>query len=106
MCIRDSYNAIQSAYKKAFRALNLPVRSTHVLRHTFASIFSEQTGDIRGTQAALGHRDLRITQHYAKVAEKTQRKVMHKFELGQEKADEPTPPKRSGTNVISLFNAG
>lgn len=96
------YNAIQSAYKKAFKALGLPERSTHVLRHTFASIFSEQTGDIRGTQAALGHRDLRITQHYAKVGEKTQRKVMHKFELGQ---DNKSPSPEGGGKIISLFNA-
>lgn len=86
------YNAIQSAYKRAFQTLGLPVRSTHVLRHTFAAIFSEQTEDIRGTQAALGHRDLRITQHYAKVSERTQRKVMHKFALGQLSKEEESPP--------------
>lgn len=94
------YNAVQNAYKRAYRALGLPNRSTHVLRHSFASIYADQTGDIRGTQAALGHRDLRVTQHYAKVAERTQRKAIVNFDFGKIKRDLPSPDRSS--QIIQL----
>ncbi|HLG18896.1 MAG TPA: site-specific integrase, partial [Bdellovibrionota bacterium] len=95
------YNAVQSAYKKAFRALKLPVRSTHVLRHSFATIYADQTNDIRATQAAMGHKDLRVTQHYAKVAEKNQRKAIHDFAFGRKKTTDESPPPVA-SNVIPL----
>ncbi|HLG21035.1 MAG TPA: site-specific integrase [Bdellovibrionota bacterium] len=95
------YNAIQSAYKKAYRAVGIPERSTHVLRHTFATIYSDQTNDIRATQSAMGHQDLRITQHYAKVAERNQRKAIQDFALGRSKPDRNIPPPE-GTIVIPL----
>lgn len=77
------YNALQNAYKRAYAALGLPPRSTHVLRHTFATLYAEQTGDLRSTQYAMGHRDVRITQHYAKVSEQTQRGSIERFALGK-----------------------
>ncbi len=95
------YPALQNAYKKAYRALGLPVRSTHVMRHTFASIYADQTNDIRAAQAAMGHRDLAVTQHYAKVAERTQRNAIEKFALGKDKPTE-NPPSPEGAKVISL----
>jgi len=79
------YPAIQNAYKKAYRACKLPVRSTHVLRHTFAAIYADQTGNVRAAGAALGHRDSRVTDHYAKMSLRTQRLAIDKFELGKVK---------------------
>ncbi|HLG18972.1 MAG TPA: site-specific integrase [Bdellovibrionota bacterium] len=96
------YPAIQNAFKKAFRVCDLPIRSTHVLRHTFATIFSEQTNDIRAAQAALGHQDLRVTQHYAKVAERTQRKAMINFTLGHAKHGDGSSTSPSLSKVISI----
>lgn len=97
------YNAVQSVYKKAFRALGLPMRSTHVLRHSFATIYAEQTQNLRAAQSALGHRDLRITQHYAKVALETQRKALSSFALGRSETKEPTPPPQNGEAKILTF---
>jgi integrase len=77
------YPAIQNGYNKAFQALGLPHRSTHVFRHTFATLHADQTKDIRATQAALGHRDLRTTQHYASVSERTQEQALGDFRVGQ-----------------------
>ena len=34
------YNAIQSSFNKAFQALDLPWRSTHICRHTFGTLAS------------------------------------------------------------------
>ena len=75
--------AIQNAYNQAFERLGLIQRSTHVFRHTFATIHADQTKDIRATQGALGHRDLRTTQHYANVSERTQAQALGDFRLGQ-----------------------
>ena len=93
------YPAIQNAYKRAYSALGLPVRSTHVLRHTFATIYAEQTGDLRSTQYAMGHRDVRITQHYAKVSEQTQRGSIEKFALGRLKPSNDQGSAATGVEV-------
>ncbi len=91
--------AIQNAYNQAFERLGLPQRATHVFRHTFATIHADQTKDIRATQGALGHKDLRTTQHYASVSERTQAQALGDFRLGQSRKQQPTPP---GGNVIPL----
>lgn len=76
-----TYASIQNAFNRAFKLCGLPHRSCHILRHTFAVHHAEQTKDIRATQAALGHSDLKTTQHYAKLTENVQRNVIQKFEL-------------------------
>ena len=61
------YNAIQSAFNKAFKALHLEWRSTHICRHSYATIALMATKNLSAVQASLGHTDQRITQQYAKV---------------------------------------
>ena len=61
------YNAIQSAFNAGFTALKLPWRSTHICRHTFATIALMETKDLSAVQASLGHTEQRITQRYAKT---------------------------------------
>ena len=61
------YNAVQSAYNAGFEALNLPWRSTHILRHTFATIALMETKNLSAVQASLGHTEMRMTQRYAKT---------------------------------------
>jgi AraC-like DNA-binding protein/integrase len=60
------YNAVQSAFNEGFKALNLPFSSTHICRHTFATLALRATRDVSAVQAALGHDDIRQTQLYAK----------------------------------------
>ena len=61
------YNAIQSAFNAGFKALKLPWRSTHICRHTFATIALMETKNISAVQASLGHAEIRMTQRYAKA---------------------------------------
>lgn len=73
------YNAIQSAFNAGFEALDLPWRSTHICRHTYATMAVLATRDIGAVQASLGHKSRDQTEKYAKniallesgVAEKT-----------------------------------
>ena len=61
------YNVIQSAFNAGFTALKLPWRSTHICRHTYATIALMTTKDISAVQASLGHTEIRMTQKYAKT---------------------------------------
>ncbi|MCY4513215.1 MAG: site-specific integrase [Bdellovibrionales bacterium] len=61
------YNAIQSSFNAGFEALNLPWRSTHICRHTFATIALMETKNLSAVQASLGHTEIRMTQRYAKT---------------------------------------
>ena len=61
------YNAVQSAFNAGFEALGLPWRSTHICRHTFATVALMTTKDISAVQASLGHTEIKMTQRYAKT---------------------------------------
>ena len=61
------YNSIQSAFNAGFTALKLPWRSTHICRHTYATIALMETKDISAVQASLGHKEIKMTQRYAKT---------------------------------------
>ena len=61
------YNAIQSAFNQSFMALGLPWRSTHILRHSYATGALMATRDLSSVQASLGHTSSRMTEKYAKV---------------------------------------
>ncbi|MDE0092273.1 MAG: site-specific integrase, partial [Oligoflexia bacterium] len=61
------YNAIQSSFNAGFTALKLPWRSTHICRHTFATIALMETKNLSAVQACLGHTEIRMTQKYAKT---------------------------------------
>ena len=61
------YNAIQSTFNAGFIALNLPWRSTHICRHTYATVALMTTKNISAVQASLRHTEIRMTQRYAKA---------------------------------------
>ena len=61
------YNAVQSSFNAGFIALKLPWRSTHICRHTFATIALMKTKNLSAVQASLGHTEIRMTQRYAKT---------------------------------------
>lgn len=61
------YNAIQSAFNAGFKALGLPWRSTHICRHTYATMALLATKDLSGVQASLGHKSYKVTERYAKA---------------------------------------
>lgn len=61
------YNAIQSRFNAGFEALKLPWRSTHICRHTYATMALFATRDLSSVQASLGHRSRDVTEKYAKA---------------------------------------
>lgn len=61
------YNAIQAVFNAGFKALGLPWRSTHILRHSYATGALMATQNISAVQASLGHSSSRMTERYAKV---------------------------------------
>ena len=61
------YNAVQSAFNAGFIALELPWRSTHICRHTFATLALMTTKNLSAVQASLGHSEQKTTQVYAKT---------------------------------------
>lgn len=72
------YNAIQSAFNKAFKALNLPWTSTHICRHSNATWMLAATDNNTGVQANLGHKSAKQTQEYAKVVAMLKRDLSEK----------------------------
>ena len=72
------YNAIQSSFNHGFMALKLPWRSTHILRHSYATMALIATRDISSVQASLGHTSSRMTEKYAKVVALLNRETAEK----------------------------
>ncbi|NJD85826.1 site-specific integrase, partial [Candidatus Erwinia dacicola] len=61
------YYAFRSALERA--GIELPAgQLTHVLRHTFASHFMMNGGNILVLQKILGHTDIKMTMRYAHFA--------------------------------------
>lgn len=72
------YNAIQANFNAGFVALNLPWRSTHILRHSYATAALMATNSISAVQASLGHTSSQMTERYAKVVALLDRRVAEK----------------------------
>ncbi|WP_309143325.1 tyrosine-type recombinase/integrase [Microbulbifer okhotskensis] len=63
----NSYDAFKNAIERA--RIQLPTgQLTHVLRHTFASHFMINDGNILKLKDILGHKTLAMTIRYAKLA--------------------------------------
>lgn len=65
------FSSCKGAFRKAVErsGIQLPDgQLTHVLRHTFASHFLINGGDILALQRILGHSDLKVTMRYAHLA--------------------------------------
>jgi len=65
------FKSCYSAYRSAFKRLGLKVPSgqlAHILRHTFASHFIMNGGNIVALQKILGHSSLNITMRYSHLS--------------------------------------
>lgn len=93
------YTSIQGAFNRAFQALQLPFSSTHILRHTFATLFVHQTGNREALRSVLGHQTFRMTERYAHTMEESQFIAMQKFDLGKKEVHRADP--QSSTNEKS-----
>lgn len=61
------YSVIQSRFNSAFKSCNLPWRSTHICRHSYATMALMATKNLSAVQACLGHSSQKATQRYAKI---------------------------------------
>ncbi|HMN69975.1 MAG TPA: site-specific integrase [Bdellovibrionales bacterium] len=86
-----AYRSIQHVYGSALKQLGLPHRGTHVLRHTFAVRFLDQTKDIHALQKLMGHKDLEQTQVYAKYSSSSVTRSFQLFRGGKEENHELVP---------------
>ena len=67
--------------------------TTHLGRHTFATTITLTNGvPIESVSKMLGHKDLRTTQHYAKIVD---RKISDDMKALREKLDANTPTKET-----------
>jgi integrase len=75
-----SYRKIQYAYDNAFIKAGLSQRSTHVLRHTGATLFLEETGDTLALQQLGNWNDQKMALHYGKILSSRARDAIDKAE--------------------------
>ncbi|WP_374030000.1 tyrosine-type recombinase/integrase [Bdellovibrio bacteriovorus] len=80
-----TYRQVQYRYDKAFAAAGLPYRSTHVLRHTGATSFYNETGDLLALQQMGTWSDVRMPQHYAKVKSSRAQNAIRELESKRKK---------------------
>jgi len=69
--VQPLFTACYSAFRKAMQRAGIETPSgqlTHVLRHTFASHFMMNGGNILVLQRILGHTDIKVTMRYAHFA--------------------------------------
>lgn len=64
-------------YEKALEEAGIEDATFHTLRHTFASHFVMQTGDLYALKQILGHRRIEMTERYAHLA---QGHIAHRME--------------------------
>lgn len=66
------YRRIQYRYDKALKTAGLPWRSTHILRHSFATDFLRVTGgNYMALKELLGHSTIQMTERYGKILGET-----------------------------------
>lgn len=64
------FMSCRSAFRGAYERcqFDTPGQCTHILRHTFASHYMMQGGDILSLQKILGHTDIKMTMRYAHLS--------------------------------------
>ena len=72
------YRDVQYNYNKALKKSGLfpKYASTHIMRHTMASITRNVTGSADSTQAVTGHKDIRMVEHYAGTPQSKQKQAI------------------------------
>lgn len=77
-----------------FLRAGLPYSGWHILRHTFATSFLRETGNIRLLQDILGHSDISQTARYAHIAMDQKKEALEHHSQGLEIKKKPIPRQR------------
>lgn len=77
-----TYRCIQHHYDYAFEAAKIDFRSTHILRHSFATQFLETTLNNNALKALLGHTSIKMTEKYGKTTNRLTLAGMMAYEEG------------------------
>lgn len=89
-----TYRKVQYRYDRALEASSIKYRGTHLMRHTMATNFNEQTGDLVSLQSILGHSTPAMTRRYAKTTTSSMVRAMSNYSASnvikfEPKKDEP-----------------
>ncbi len=90
------YRYFSGQFRKVARRVGFPFRA-HDLRHRFASVFLQATGDLPALQAVLGHRSIAMTMRYSRLVtahlHEAIAKTGAKLGTGSTVASDPPPGK-------------
>jgi len=76
------YRQVQYHYNMGLQKCGLDHRfsSTHIMRHSMATLTRLVTGSLESTQAVTGHKDQRMAQHYASISSNVQKDAINQVE--------------------------
>jgi integrase/recombinase XerD len=72
------YTNFAGAFRKIARRSGVPFRC-HDLRHHFASLLAQQTGELAALQAILGHKTVAMTMRYSHLMTEHLHRAMNKY---------------------------
>jgi integrase len=71
--------SVKALFKTALRKAGITDFRLHDLRHTFASHYVMNGGDLLSLKKVLGHQDLKMVQRYSHLASAYKRKMMNRL---------------------------
>ena len=78
------YATIRKLIQGARERAGVSIKGTHGLRHALGTDMQEATGDIRATQDALGHSDIKTTMKYTHIAIGRKKKALEDTQAWRE----------------------
>ncbi len=98
---KQPYTTIRKLIQGASERAGVTIKGTHGLRHALGTDMLEATGDLRATQDALGHTDIKTTQKYTHISIGRKQKALEdtrawregQKQKGRKKVDTSQPDK-------------
>jgi len=102
---------IQKAFRNARTRAGMPDLHFHDLRHTFASLFMMNGGDLYVLKGILGHKSITMTQRYAHLSPAYTKAMVEKMDQiwikqqsTEDQAPASAPPRKSGSRRVLRHN--